>query len=148
MAEPHDESDHPQTTVLVVGRDADSRRILIDFLSLHKTIDVVGEAEGDASEVLSCMADYLPDLILIDTPVIDTPTLQLVRALPVDVGAPRLILLVTRPDGSKGAGDANHGLTRSNDGVRQRSGISERPLMVIDRTAGAGDLLAAITGAA
>ena len=82
--------------VLVADNSALVRERLVALVSELETIDLVGQA-GDAGETLGCVDRFSPDVVILDSRMIERNGLQVLKQIKAGNRAPVVIVLSTDP---------------------------------------------------
>jgi len=82
--------------VLVADNSALVRERLVALVSELETIDLVGQA-ADAGETLGCVDRLSPDVVILDSRMIERNGLQVIKQIKASNRAPVVIVLSTDP---------------------------------------------------
>lgn len=82
--------------VLVADNSALVRERLVALVSELETIDLVDQA-GDAGETLGCVDRFSPDVVILDSRMIERNGLQVLKEIKAGNTAPVVIVLSTDP---------------------------------------------------
>jgi len=82
--------------VLVADNSALVRERLVAMVSELETIDLVGQA-GNAGETLGCVDRFSPDVVILDSRMIERNGLQVLKQIKASNRAPVVIVLSTDP---------------------------------------------------
>jgi two-component system response regulator DevR len=85
-----------QIKILIVDEHVHVRCALAERLSQSDEIEVIGHT-GSIDEILGCVTDKHPDLVLIEVKRSDGMGLEIIRQLSGMLGAPKLFVLTTYP---------------------------------------------------